>query len=387
MFGEVRLTVVLRFAVMTTVSAADGEKRPARVGIVGSRGIPNRYGGFERFVELLVAHPSWNDRRFRFVVYGETPPADFNAVTTTRQIGVRKSEKGLQYYARGAYLASRECDIVISLGAGISIFSVIPFVMGKRLIVNPDGAEWKRTKWSPLGRLAIRSMYYPALFFADRIVIDAEALRTDFPSMFRHKMTYIAYQQVQAPMVTDDETALSGLGIEAPFMLVIARLEPENNIEMIVDGYLRAAPGLPLIVVGATTTPFFRDHLEPKQAHNVRFVGAIYDQSVLNALRARCSAYIHGHSVGGTNPSLLEALAGVKGRLFCHDNKYNREVAGERAQYFADEKQLSALVAATPAGAPDAAAQAVVFDDERYRPSHIAEQYREIFASLSPGAR
>jgi len=361
--------------------------RPVRVGIVGSRGIPNRYGGFERFVELLVEHPSWRGTPFRFIVYGENPPAEFNSVTTTRQVGVLKSKSPLGYCGRATQMAVRECDVILALGVGISFFSILPRLLRKPLIINPDGVEWRRSKWSVLGRFALRALYYPALFFADRIVIDAEALRTDFPRLFRHKMTYIAYQAVRAPTVTDGATALSSLGIDGPFMLVIARLEPENNIAMIVDGYLRAAPDQPLIVVGATTTQYFRDRLEPKRARNVQFVGAIYDQSVLNVLRARCSVYIHGHSVGGTNPSLLEALVCVQGRLLCHDNKYNREVARERAQYFRDAEQLSRSLAATPADIPDAAAPAAIFDDERFQPSHIADGYREVLSELAPAPR
>lgn len=364
------------------LSAAGSPARPVRVGIVGSRGIPNRYGGFERFVEQLVASPEWNDGQFHFVVYGENPPTNFNAVTVTRQVPARKSKSPLEYCGRATQMAVRECDVVLALGVGISFFSILPRLSGKPLVINPDGVEWKRSKWSALGRIALRALYYPALFFADRIVIDAEALRSDFPKFFSHKMTYIAYPAVQPVGGADQAAALAGLGIDGPFLLVIARLEPENHIAMIVEAFAQAGRAdQTLIIVGATNTRYFNGVLGNQRPLNVRYLGAIFDQTILNALRARCAAYIHGHSVGGTNPSLLEALVCVNGSLFCHDNKYNREVAGERARYFCDARQLSELMGSTHLDAPDAGTPEALVD-ERFRPGNIAAKYREVLREL-----
>jgi glycosyltransferase involved in cell wall biosynthesis len=328
-----------------------------------------------------VDNSLWRDGMFRFVVYGEQPPTQINAVTQTRQVPIAKSEHPLAYYRHSIKMALCECDVILALGVGISLFSVLPRLHGVPLIVHPDGAEWKRTKWSALGRLALRLLYLPTLLFADRIIVDAEALRSDFPAIFGHKMVYIAYQATPVVPSSDPDAVLKDLGITGPFMLTIARLEPENSIGMILDGFaLAQSQEQTLVVVGATSTSYYQNCLADRRIGNVRFLGGIFDPSILNVLRSRCSAYIHGHTIGGSPPSLIEAQAGVNGRLFCRDNKYNREVTSERAEYFADAEELCALIKAVPGATVPSATP---YDDERFRPSHITEMYRRTFMDIS----
>jgi rhamnosyltransferase len=177
------------------------------------------------------------------------------------------------------------------------------------------------------------------------------------------------------------------LALDRPFMLVIARLEPENNLLAIVQAFRSLPQGaVDLVVVGGTTTPHYRQALAPLAAPHVRFVGGIYEQEVLNELRSNCIAYLHGHSVGGTNPSLLEALASVRGRLICHDNKYNREVAGDEAQYFANELQLATVLKSLnqDTGRSAQPNERKPSRNDRFRPDVIAKQYLELFLSLRP---
>lgn len=354
------------------------------VGIIGTRGIPNSHGGFERFVELLVAENVWQGRDIRFVVYSAGTERAYNDWTQLRDVGFSKNERPLAYYIKSVSLATRECDIIVCCGVALSFFAFWPVLRGRALVVNPDGCEWRRTKWSWLGRLLVRAMYPPALAAATRIVIDAEALRDDFGSALGDKARYIGYQAPQpnaAPLreVTREQWALS-----RPYVLVIARLEPENNIHLIVEAFLQLPQGgVDLIVVGGTTTRFYTEFLAPLVAPHVRFVGAIYDQVVLDELRSNCIAYVHGHSVGGTNPSLLEALATVRGHLLCHDNKYNREVAASEAGYFADERQLADLLRSLIDSPGDGKlAHRAPSRDERFRPETIARRYLELFEDI-----
>lgn len=354
------------------------------IGIIGTRGIPNRYGGFERFIELLVTNPCWQINMVRFRVYGETPAKTYNAWTQLCDVGFSKTRRPLAYYIESAKIATTECDIVLCCGVGLSVFAFWPVLHGKHLVINPDGCEWRRTKWSWLGRLVIRAMYWPALVAARRIVIDAEALREDFGSVLGSKTRYIGYQAPEPIKCMLPADIRYQLELVRPFVLVIARLEPENNILMILKAFQRLAPAdVDLVIVGDITTQFYMDVLAQFASPRVRFLGAIYDQQVLHGLRSNCIAYVHGHSVGGTNPSLLEALSTVCGYLLCHDNKYNREVAAGEALYFIDDLQLADLFGPLFQGASAfSPTQRLPSRDHRFDPDTIAQKYLELFGEL-----
>jgi glycosyltransferase involved in cell wall biosynthesis len=311
-----------------------------KVGIIGTRGIPNTYGGFERFVETLVDNPEWASTEVSFVVYGETPSRAYNSWTSLVDVGLKKNSRPFAYYFRSVLAATRECDVVLCCGVPLSIFSYWPAMRSKSLIMNPDGCEWRRTKWSTLGRLALRMLYFPAIAGAQRIVLDAQALRQDFAQ--GEKAVYIPYVAPE-PCVRELSAAVSvRFTLNRPYALVVARLEPENNIEIAIDAFeLLDDCDAELIIIGSHTTKYYRDQLRSRATSRIRFIGGIYDQNDLNELRSNCLAYWHGHSVGGTNPSLLEALATVRGALFCHDNIYNQEVAGTEAQYFSGPGPLA----------------------------------------------
>lgn len=348
------------------------------VGIIGTRGIPNLYGGFERFVELLVCDEIF-DGRVKFKVYGETEDLYYNERCDVRWVGFCKNKNPLRYYIESTILATKECDVILCCGVGISIFAAWPRIFGKKIIVNPDGCEWKRTKWSKYGRLIIKAMYWPAMFFANKIVIDAEALAEDF-GLLDNKYTYIGYQAPESNIYPQNMDFVEKNSLQDGYALVIARLEPENNIKMIVDAFSNDInKNKTLIIVGSTDTKFYKKVIDGNLCDNIKFVGAIYDQDVLNGLRSGCSMYIHGHSVGGTNPSLLEALSTVGGHMICHRNKYNKEVAGNDAEYFEDSKELSDIVASLSFSGPTAR---LPKRDIRFDPKNISQKYLNLFTSV-----
>ncbi len=242
--------------------------------------------------------------------------------------------------------------------------------------MNPDGCEWRRTKWSWLGRLAIAAMYVPAIAAATRVVIDAEALREDFH--LGRKGIYIPYSAPDPAAHPLPEQTRERVGIDRPYMLLIARLEPENNVELAVRAfYALGDRGVDLIVVGGTGTRHYQDTLAAMDGGPIRFIGALYDQAVLDELRSNCIGYFHGHSVGGTNPSLLEALSAVQGAILCHDNKYNREVAREEAEYFAEPDALSARM--TEIIDEPGSVRRRPYRDRRFHPDTIFARYLSLF--------
>ena len=349
------------------------------VGIIGTRGIPNTHGGFERFVELLVDDARWASNDVRFRVYGEGVDARHNEWTDLRSVGCTKKARPFWYYFRSAYLAAQECDVILCCGVALSIFAFWPGFKGKALIVNPDGCEWRRTKWSRLGRMIVWAMYAPAMVAAKRIVIDAEALRSDFG--LGPEAWYIPYAAPEPSHFALSPSTREAYTLDRPYALVVARLEPENNIGMIIDAFTDLDDDASdLVVVGGATTPYFQTTLAAKARKNVRFVGAIYQQEILDEVRSNATVYLHGHSVGGTNPSLLEALATVTGAIFCHDNKYNREVAGAEAEYFASQEQLTHLLRRRLDGEDGAVpARRNPSRDTRFHPDTIYDGYKELF--------
>lgn len=356
---------------------------PTRVAIIGTRGIPNSYGGFERFVELLVDHPGWGDGKFQFVVYGEEKSCEYNAWTQVQEVPYRKKVNPFLFYAKSAFMASRDCDIVLCCGCGISLFAFWPKWKSRLLFVNPDGCEWRRTKWPWWLRLVVRAMYTPTLLAADRVILDAEALRTDLSKGYQSKSTYIGYQAPEPRCVELSDATRERLAIDRPFVLIIARLEPENNIRPALEALVRLdRQDVDCIVVAPTTTEHYRAELAGFASSRIRFVGGIFDQSVLNELRGSCLAYVHGHSVGGTNPSLLEALATVGGVLVCHDNKYNREVAAGEARYFTGVEQLMEMFTEIF----NSGKRRQPIRDARFHPDEIADRYRSLFVEGQKGA-
>lgn len=357
-----------------------------KVGIIGTRGIPNQYGGFERFVELLVVDPIWIGD-VHFFVYGEKNETNRAVHHNYTYVPLKRNKSaGITYYFESVSKALDTCDIVLCCGVAISVAAFIPRIYGKKLIINPDGCEWRRTKWSKVGRLLIRAMYFPALLFADRIVIDSEALREDFHQRFSFKSVFIPYQAVipKEVNVCDGQDFLDRFGLHASsnYLVVIARLEPENNISMICEAFkMSQRDDLELVIVGNTDTNYFLNILVSQYSclANIHFVGGVYDQNILNSLRRLASVYIHGHTVGGTNPSLLEALVVCEGALICHDNKYNREVAGDNAGYFSDVAGLAVILNSISV---DKSPKSNSWSDSRYRPDVVAAQYRNLFQSL-----
>jgi glycosyltransferase involved in cell wall biosynthesis len=241
------------------------------------------------------------------------------------------------------------------LGYGTSIFCFIPRIWGTKVWINMDGVEWARTKWGTLAKLWFKCMEAAAMWTPDRVIADAQGILEHLKSRHYHlpPVSVIAYG---APVI--DEAPDTGLLDEwqlssGMYYLVVCRMEPENSVKEIVQGYLESGSAYPLIIVGSIdpATNYVNELLKVNNCR-IRFIGPVYDKEKLQALRFHSSAYLHGHTVGGTNPSLLEAL-GCGNRIIAHNNVFNREVAGEAATYFHTGKELAASIRTVESYAPD----------------------------------
>lgn len=325
-----------------------------RMAILGTRGIPARYGGFETFAEelalRLVAHGvavtvfceaglSEPLSEFRGVDLAYVPITKCGAFTT------------ILFDLRSLWRARKDYDVVYMLGYGAAPFCLIPRLWGKEVWLNVDGVEWARAKWGAAAKCYFRWMEWFSTWVPDRIIADAEGIRVHLESRHRVRKPCVVIPY-GAPVVerTAESAVLDEWGLTSgDYYLLVARIEPENHVREIVEGYLASSSTAPLVVVGNHQSGTeYAQSMSAYEDVRVRLVGGVYDQSKLQALRCHARAYFHGHSVGGTNPSLLEAL-GCGNLVIAHDNVFNREVLGDLGFYFREGGGIPALLTAVDA--------------------------------------
>lgn len=324
--------------------------RQIRVAILGCRGIPAQYGGFETFAEQLSIRLV--SRGHSVTVYAESD-SEGVAISYYHGVEVRavqvpqwRAASVIGFDIKCLWNARHGFDLVYMLGYGAAFACWLPRLNGIPVWINIDGIEWKRSKWSKLARLYLRTMEWLTSKVATRVIADAQAMVTHFQSCYGVEVpcSYVAYG---AP--STDREADSGLlarwGLNAGrYLLVVARIEPENHVLEIIKGFQASGSKLPLVIVGdyQRDTTYCRTLIE-SDLSGVRLLGSVFELDLLLQLRLGASVYIHGHSVGGTNPSLLEAM-GCGNVVVAHDNPFNREVLGDSGLYFSTESDLSAAL-------------------------------------------
>ena len=338
--------------------------RGRTVGIVGARGI-NNYGGYERMLADLV--PRLVQKGYSVRCSCEKPAGGERiADDTGATLDYFPLEAPANYAFRKAFELFYDfffvlkyalvCDVIYVLGIYGGAALLVPRLLGREVIVNTDGLEWERSKYNIVERSIIVLYFAVSLILATKIVVDNKELRRFISARHDSKISYIPYGVTHQRPQPWDAAKLGyyiseklGAGAIEPgkYWLLVSRLEPENNIDLIVKGFAEANPKYPLLVVGDFTSDGYRKHVH-EQASNgssatIHFLGAIYDSGILWMLRQHCLAYLHGHSVGGTNPSLLEAMIS-KNLIIAHDNPFNKEVCGRFAHYFSTSADVSNIV-------------------------------------------
>lgn len=321
--------------------------------ILGTRGIPACHGGFETFAErlaLFLAGRGWDVsvycQREVAAVSRRITLQDWRGVT---RIEVEVSRGGpaatLEFDAHCVLDAARRPGVCLVLGYNGAVFLPYLRARGRRLITNMDGIEWRRPKWGA----AVRAWFYAnewiAAWTSQRLVADHPAIAAHLAT--RRPAAAIATIPYGAdPVLAADAAPVRALGLEpGRYFLSVARVEPDNNVLLMVEAFSRAPRGDRLVVLGALAEDnAYHRAVRAAAGPEVLFPGPVYDSAVLGPLRFHARAYVHGHTVGGTNPSLVEALwAG--NAVIAHDNAYNRWTAGEAGLFFADADGFAALVA------------------------------------------
>lgn len=318
-----------------------------KIAMVGTRGVPAHYGGFETCVEEVGTRLAANGHEV--VVYcrgGDTTRKTYQGMTLVHLPAVRRRAlETLSHTALSvAHVLRQEVDVALVFNAANSPLLPVLRAAGIPVATHVDGLEWMRAKWGGAGRRYYRRAESLAVRWSDALIADAEGISDYYRAEFGAPSELIAYG---APVVGDRRPeALTDLGLHSgEYHLVVARFEPENHVDMIVEGYVGSRSVRPLVVVGSA--PYATEHTERIHAlgdSRVRFLSGVWDQDLLDQLYVNAATYLHGHSVGGTNPSLLRAMgAGTATNAF--DVRFNREVLGDSAgRFFRDADGVTELL-------------------------------------------
>lgn len=361
---------------------AQASHRSTSLAIIGSAGVPHRYGGFEAFVEhcgpQLLSHFSDVFVSCDRAMYDDKSPRYRGMARGFPFFRANGAQSILHDFAAFLWALPKARFILIlgvSGGPWFPLMRLLAGLSGARIAVNIDGVEWQRGKHGRLRQKALRAFDWLAQACAHVVVYDNAALRPYLIRMAGRKAHLIAYSGDHAAPASP---APQRDGIHA---LTICRIEPENNIDLLIEGFL-ASRGDSYTVVGNWNASLYGREIRARyqQERRLLLLDPVYEPASILRLRSEATVYLHGHSVGGTNPSLVEMLF-FDCRVLCYDVPYHRATAGATAEYFADRAALSSLL-----DTPRPAQQPRDSHRRSYSATEIARQYAAAVAARPTSA-
>ncbi len=364
-----------------------------KIALIGTRGVPANYGGFETCAEELAVGLA--SRGHDVVVYcrpGNAPgdPSEYRGATLVyRQLIESKALGTITHTLNSLWHAVRQdFDVLMIFNAGNGPLCVLPRLLGRKFAVNVDGLEWKRAKWGRAAKLYYQFGEWCAARTATRIVSDSKAIQDYYEQRYATPSTFIAYG---AHIETSrDASVLQEYELEpGEYFFVASRLEPENNADTTVKAFERVATDKKLVIAGGANwdSPFV-EQLKRTTDPRVKLLGPVYEPGHIRELHAHCYAYVHGNEVGGTNPALLKAL-GYGNCVLALDVGFNAEVVGDAAVVYRKDPRDLALkmqrLIDDPALAADYRNRAPRRIEEAYRWDAIVREYEALFERLADG--
>jgi glycosyltransferase involved in cell wall biosynthesis len=363
-------------------------QRSLSVGVFGARGIPSTYSGYETFLTVLL--PELARRGHAVTMYCrkgevETRPS-YAGVRCVHLPAVRSKQLSTPSHgmvaAGRAFAAGHDALLVVNVANALACLACRG--LGQRVVLNTDGQEWTRSKWGRVGRGVFLTSAHLARWSASALVADSVAMRDIYASRFHAPSTVIPY--CWPGLVPAPAGDLASFGLERRRYFVVAgRLVPENNIDAVARAYLATDIPFPLVVLGAANyrSPVAQA-LDDMARQDARLVvlGHVEDRRTFALLVAEARAYVHGHSVGGINPSLIEAM-GCRARILALDTPFNREAVGPTGEYFADPAtDLGPLLRAVAAELPAHGQRRRDAAGERARTSFSLEAVADAYEGL-----
>ncbi len=362
-----------------------------KIAFAGGRGIPAHYGGFETAVEEIGARLA--ARGHEVTVYSR---AGYGEAAGATHRGMRRVETG--YLRRQSvetlshtftallHAARHRPDVLVLVNPANGPLLLLARALRIPCAINVDGLDWERSKWPPLGRRVIYFGAWCCAKFAPVIIADSHGI-ADFYRRRWGRVSYYASYGAE-PWTFGAAKFLGEYGLASRgYHLIVARLEPENHTELLVEAYLKSGVPEPLVIVGDThyESAYVKRLKQIAPADRVTFLGSVYDQDRLRELIGHCAVYLHGHSVGGTNPILLEAMACGACVMYL-DVTFNKEVCEDAGVGFPRDaarcaEELRAL-AADPARAERLRSAARARQAEQYTWDGAADRYEALCRSL-----
>lgn len=368
----------------------DDELKPS-LAILGTAGIPAAYGGFETLAENLVLHHQRHQSPYQLSVYCSSKNHSNRSESQeldAKLCYIPLSANGISsipYDVLSLFLAVfRGTDLVLLLGVSGAI--ALPFIRllsNIRIVTNVDGVEWKRQKWKGVSKWWLKTSEALAVRFSHEVIVDNQAIAEYVAQRYRRPCRLIPYGGNHA--VDAKATPSPELSLPARYALALCRIEPENNVLMILETFAR--PGSPsLVFIGNWNNSGFGRKLREKFSGtpNMFLLDPIYDPGILKFVRQGCDLYVHGHSAGGTNPSLVEMMHfGLP--IVAYDCAFNRYTTEGNAFYFNDGDELHALVTSASVLQDSARGEKMRnIAEQRYTWTAIGESYFELFDALLP---
>ncbi|GLK49322.1 hypothetical protein GCM10017620_22950 [Brevundimonas intermedia] len=318
--------------------------------IIGTRGVPAAHGGFETFGHQFALH--MRDKGWAVTVYCQVDDGPAGPVIDEWE-GVRRVTFAADSGAFGTMKfdlacvrhAMNERGVMLVLGYNTAAFSALLRLTPNPVLTNMDGIEWKRAKWPWHGRIWLYLNEWIGALTSNKLIADHPEIANHLARR-RNRRDIVMIPYGADPVTEAPEAKVRALGLNpGRYLISIGRIEPENNILPMIQAFAATPRDLQFVCLGKLEPDKNAYHAEVMKAGEGRvlFPGAIYDPAVVKALRFHAAAYCHGHSVGGTNPSLVEAL-GAGNPVIAHDNSYNLWVAGPDQFYFADAAHFAVVL-------------------------------------------
>lgn len=361
--------------------------------ILGIRGVPAQHGGFETFAEklaLFLTAQGWAVTVFcQEEGEGACWESDWQGVRRIHMPVSRGGAVGTVIFDwKATKRALSESGLFLTLGYNTAVFNWMQRVKGQTNVINMDGIEWHRDKWGFIAKTWFWLNERAGCWIGNHLVADHPKIKEHLATRVRDdKITMIPYGGDE--VLSADVGLLARYGVEpGKFTVIIARPEPENSFLEMVRAFSKTQRNHKLVVLGNFTpeTNAFHRQVMDAAGDEVIFPGAIYEAPVVQALRFYSRFYLHGHRVGGTNPSLVEAL-GAGCAVIAHDNHFNRWVAGTEAAYFKDEAECAQLFDRlltddAAVGRMSSASRAVF--NERFTWDKVLREYEELLTHWYP---
>jgi glycosyltransferase involved in cell wall biosynthesis len=360
-----------------------------KIAILGTRGIPANYGGFETFAEQLGTRLA--ARGHEVTVYGRkhystTGALTYNGVNLVILPTIRHKyfDTVIHTFLSVMHAAPRRYDIILICNAANSIFAFIPRLFGTPTLVNVDGLERKRKKWNWIGRTYYLVSEWLSTFLPTAIVTDAQVIQDYYATRYKKESEMIAYGAEVARRAAPEK--LLGFGLKPNgYVLYVSRLEPENNAHLVIEAYSRVKTDLPLVIVGGA--PYAEEYiaqLKSTKDPRVKFPGFVFGEDY-RALQQNAYCYVHATEVGGTHPALIEAM-GAGNCALTLNTPENLEVIGDAGVIYESAEDLTRRlqrVINDPTMIGEYRRRAMSRVIQFYNWEQITDQYEELLARLA----